>query len=216
MLRAKKKTHVDEEDVHLLLIKLNYKKLIAGIDEVGKGCLFGPVFAGAVILNPRNKEFLIQEGVKDSKKLSAKKRGILVPKIKQLSIAWSLGQASAREIDHLGIRTATEKAMIRAVEGLKITPESLVVDGSLPLRLWKGKQMHLIKGEDAYLEIAAASILAKETRDSLMKRLAISFPNYGIERHVGYGTKFHRQALSKLGATKLHRISFLKNLYKQF
>ncbi len=113
-----------------------HKYLIAGVDEVGKGCLFGPVFAGAVILSKTNESELLSQGLRDSKKLSQRKRYKLVPLIKENSIAWSLGQASAREIDRIGIREATEKAMLRALEKFSSPPDLLLVDGILPIRLW--------------------------------------------------------------------------------
>ena len=111
-----------------------HKYLIAGVDEVGKGCLFGPVFAGAVILSKTNESKLLSQGLKDSKKLSQRKRYKLVPLIKENSIAWSLGQASAREIDRIGIREATEKAMVRALEKFSSPPDLILVDGILPTR----------------------------------------------------------------------------------
>ncbi len=185
---------------------------IAGIDEVGKGALFGPVFAGAVILNEHGESFLISAGLKDSKKLSAKKRAALIPLIKEIAISWSLGQASAREIDMLGIRKATEKAMLRAVHRLKPQPILLLIDGCLPLRLWKGKQKTLIKGEDKSAAIAAASVLAKVSRDTLIKQLSNHYPFYGLETNAGYGTILHRKALTQKGPTELHRKSFLSKI----
>ena len=185
---------------------------IAGIDEVGKGALFGPVFAGAVILNKQSESLLITAGLKDSKKLSAKKRGVLVPLIKEIAISWALGQASAKEIDMIGIRKATEKAMLRAVHRLKPQPVLLLIDGCLPLRLWEGKQKTLIKGEDKSAAIAAASVLAKVHRDTLIKQLANKYPSYGLETNSGYGTIFHRNALIEKGPTELHRKSFLSKI----
>ena len=157
------------------------KQLIAGIDEVGKGCLFGPVFAGAVILSKANELKLLSIGLKDSKKLNPRKRKNLVPLIKENSIAWSLGQASAREIDDFGIRKATEKAMMRALEKFSSPPGLILVDGILPIRLWPGKQLTQVRGESHFPSIAAASILAKEARDELIKRLARKYKIYGLE-----------------------------------
>ena len=117
---------------------------IAGVDEVGRGSLFGPVFAAAIILSKESEMHLIKVGLKDSKKLSSKKRTSLVPLIKQVSSCWGIGQASAKEIDLIGIRSATERAMIRAINRLKIKPTMLLIDGNLPLRLWLGKQKTLI------------------------------------------------------------------------
>tara|TARA_B100000700_G_scaffold249948_1_gene280400 strand:+ start:466 stop:1053 length:588 start_codon:yes stop_codon:yes gene_type:complete len=188
------------------------KELIAGVDEVGKGCLFGPVFAGAVILSKENETNLLSLGLKDSKKLSHRKRRNLVPLIKKNSIAWSLGQASAREIDLIGIREATEKAIIRALEKFTSPPNLILVDGILPIRLWSGEQKTQIRGESYFASIAAASVLAKETRDDLMKRLSPKYNLYEIEKNKGYGTENHRKNLIKAGLTKLHRKTFLSRL----
>tara|TARA_B100000214_G_scaffold117489_1_gene82966 strand:+ start:909 stop:1496 length:588 start_codon:yes stop_codon:yes gene_type:complete len=188
------------------------KYLIAGIDEVGRGCLFGPVFAGAVILSKVNQKNLLRQGLKDSKKLNPRKRYDLVPLIKKQSIAWSIGQASAREIDNIGIREATERAMLRALEKFPSPPDLILVDGILPIRLWPGEQKTQIRGEDHFLSIAAASVLAKEARDDLIKRLANKYSFYGLEKNKGYGTEFHRKSLIKAGASKLHRKSFLSKL----
>ncbi len=188
------------------------KFLIAGIDEVGKGALFGPVFAGAVILNKTNETKLLNQGLKDSKKLSPLQRQHLVPLIKKNSIAWSIGQASAREIDAIGIREATEKAMLRALEKFSFPPDLILVDGILPMRIWPGKQKTQVRGESYFPSIAAASVLAKEARDELIKRLACQYSNYELEKNKGYGTQIHRTNLIKAGATKLHRKSFLSRL----
>ena len=186
--------------------------LIAGVDEVGKGCLFGPVFAGAVILSKANELKLLREGLKDSKKLNYRQRNNLIPLIKENSIAWSLGQASAKEIDNIGIRKATEKAMLRALEKFLSPPELILVDGILPLRLWPGKQKTQVRGESHFPSIAAASVLAKVTRDELITRLASKYNLYELEKNKGYGTEIHRINLIKAGETKLHRKSFLSRL----
>ncbi len=188
------------------------KSQTAGVDEVGKGCLFGPVFAGAVILSKANELKLLSQGLKDSKKLNFQQRNHLVPLIKENSIAWSLGQASAREIDSFGIRMATEKAMLRALEKFLYLPDLILVDGILPIRLWKGKQRTQVRGESHFPAIAAASVLAKEARDELIKRLAKKYSLYGLEKNKGYGTAIHRESLIKAGVTKLHRKSFLSRL----
>ena len=188
------------------------KSLIAGVDEVGKGCLFGPVFAGAVILSKANETTLLSKGLRDSKKLSPHQRYNLVPLIKKNSIAWSIGQASAREIDSIGIREATEKAMLRALEKFSSPPNLLLVDGILPIRLWSGKQKTQVRGESYFPSIAAASVLAKEARDELMISLARKFKAYGLEKNKGYGTEIHRKNLIKAGVSKLHRKSFLSRL----
>ena len=186
--------------------------LIAGVDEVGKGCLFGPVFAGAVILSKENESNLLSKGLKDSKKLNFRQRNNLVPLIKSNSIDWGLGQASAKEIDNIGIRKATEKAMIRALEKLSSLPDLILVDGILPICSWPGKQNTQVRGESHFPSIAAASVLAKVARDALISRLARKYPLYGLEKNKGYGTKIHRTKLIKVGASKLHRKSFLSKL----
>ena len=186
--------------------------LFAGLDEVGKGCLFGPVFAGAVILNKTNELKLLNKGLKDSKKLTLRQRKDLVPLIKKNSLAWSLGQASAKEIDSEGIRAATEKAMLRALEKFLSPPDLIIVDGILPLRLWNGKQKTQIRGESFFPSIAAASVLAKQSRDELIIRLSEKYSLYGLEKHKGYATKIHRNSIKKYGITDLHRKSFLSNL----
>jgi ribonuclease HII len=183
---------------------------IAGVDEVGRGCWFGPVFAGAVILPDSARSVLASAGLTDSKKLTARRRAQLVPLIQQQAESWALGQASAREIDQVGIRAATERAMLRALQRLGAPPPALVlVDGVLPLRLWAGPQQTVVRGDSEHLEIAAASVLAKQARDALLTRLAARYPAYGLERHAGYGTALHRAAVLEAGPTPLHRRSFL-------
>ena len=200
----------EKEEDHQRLLNMEAKEsLIAGVDEVGKGCLFGPVFAGAVILSKANEIKLLNQGLRDSKKLSPHQRNNLVPLIKKNSIAWSIGQASAREIDSIGIREATEKAMLRALEKFPSPPDLILVDGILPIRLWPGKQKTQVRGESHFASIAAASVLAKETRDNLIKRLALKYSIYGLDKNKGYGTEIHRTSLLKAGASKLHRKSFL-------
>jgi ribonuclease HII len=189
---------------------------VAGVDEVGRGCWFGPVFAGAVILSPAAERPLAAAGLTDSKALSARRRAQLVPQIQAAAQAWSLGQASAREIDRHGIRTATERAMLRALQRLELQGapplDLLLVDGVLPLRGWSGPQRTVVRGDSLCLAIAAASVLAKQARDALITRLAVAHPGFGLERHAGYGTAVHRQALLMLGPTPLHRRSFLSRV----
>jgi len=183
-----------------------------GIDEVGKGCIFGPVFSSVVALNPENNQILKRLGVNDSKKLSSQKRNSLLPKILELSKDWGVGQSSAKEIDKYGIRHATEMSMIRAILKLKFTPVKIFIDGSLPLSLWKGKQENIIKGDSKLTSIAAASILAKVTRDLLMIRLEERYKGYKIYKNKGYGTRDHFLSLKHLGITNMHRKSFIKKL----
>jgi len=181
----------------------------AGVDEVGRGCVFGPVFAGAVILPAGALLPLQAAGLTDSKKLTARRRRALVPQIQSHAIAWALGQASAAEIDRRGIRWATEQAMHRALQKLPQQPPLVIVDGVLPLRGWVGAQCTLVAGDSHCLAIAAASVLAKQARDGLIHGLAERYPGYGLERHAGYGTAQHREAIGRLGLTPLHRRSFL-------
>lgn len=186
---------------------------IAGVDEVGRGCWFGPVFAGAVVLSDAARETLSAAGLTDSKALSAKRRAQLVPLILEQAESWALGQASAQEVDGLGIRSATERAMLRALQRLgSPAPDHVLVDGNLPLRLWSGSQETVVRGDSAHLEIAAASVLAKQARDALLVRLGQRYPGYGFERHAGYGTAQHRAAVLSLGPTQLHRRSFLRKV----
>ena len=183
-----------------------------GIDEVGKGCIFGPVFSSVVVLTLENKNLLKKLGVNDSKKLSVKKRNLLLPKILELSKDWGIGQSSVKEIDKYGIRHATELSMIRAIHKLKLTPSKIYIDGNLSLSFWKGKQENIIKGDSKLTSIAAASILAKVKRDSLMNRLEEKYKGYIICKNKGYGTKNHFLSLKQLGITSMHRKSFLKKL----
>ena len=183
-----------------------------GIDEVGRGAVFGPVFSAAVVLTKKNGLTLKQLGVKDSKKLTSKKRELLLPKIISLSSDYSLGQSSVREIDQLGIRYATELSMMRAIKKLKDNPSELIIDGPLSLRLWKGRQRNIISGDSKFTSIAAASIIAKVSRDFLMERLEKKFSGYYISRNKGYGTKEHFSSLKTNGITTLHRKSFLTKL----
>ena len=176
---------------------------------MGRGSLFGPVFASAVILPPRALPILQKAGLTDSKRLTARARAALVPLLRRQALSWGLGQASAAEIDRHGIRLATEWAMTRALQRLSIAPELVLIDGVLPLRGWHGPQRSIIKGDLHCAAISAASVIAKEERDALIRRLADRFAGYGLERHAGYGTAQHRQALASLGATPLHRQSFL-------
>tara|TARA_B100000674_G_scaffold53131_1_gene36861 strand:- start:82 stop:663 length:582 start_codon:yes stop_codon:yes gene_type:complete len=181
-----------------------------GIDEVGRGCIFGPVFSSVVVLTLENNYLLKKLGVNDSKKLTPKKRNLLLPKILQLSKDWGLGQSSVREIDKYGIKHATELSMIRAIYKLKSTPSKIYIDGSFPLSLWQGKQENIIKGDSKLTSIAAASILAKVKRDSLMVRLEEKYKGYIIYKNKGYGTSAHFLSINHLGITNMHRKSFIK------
>ena len=195
-----------EEDLQQTLNKVSE----VGIDEVGKGAVFGPVFAAAVVLTEKNKFILKQLGVTDSKKLTPNKRKLLLPKILLLSSDYGIGQSSAREIDKLGIRLATELSMIRALKKLKEKPSELLIDGPLLLRPWNGIQKNIISGDSKFTAIASASIVAKVSRDNLMERLDKKYSGYLIFKNKGYGTKEHFSFIKKNGITNLHRKSFLK------
>ena len=199
----------EKEEDHLQVLN---KVSEIGIDEVGRGAVFGPVFSAAIVLTEKNGITLKQLGVKDSKKLTSKKRKLLLPKIISLSSDYSLGQSSVREIDQLGIRSATELSMIRAIKKLKDNPSELIIDGPLSLRLWEGSQKNIIAGDSKFTSIAAASIIAKVTRDLLMERLDRKFSGYFIFKNKGYGTKEHFLSLKANGITNLHRKSFLNKL----
>ena len=195
-----------EEDLQQLLNKASE----VGIDEVGKGAVFGPIFSAVVVLSDKNKSLLKEFGVMDSKKLSPKKRRLLLPKILLLSSDHGIGQSSAREIDKLGIRVATELSMIRALKKLKEEPSELIIDGPLLLRPWKGIQKNIVSGDSKFTSIASASIIAKISRDNLMERLERKYPGYLIFKNKGYGTKEHFSSIKENGISRLHRKSFLK------
>ena len=197
-----------EEDLQQALNKVSE----VGIDEVGRGAIFGPVFSAVVVLTEKNKSKLKQFGVTDSKKLTPKKRELLLPKILLLSSDYGIGQSSAGEIDKLGIRVATELSMMRALKKLKKNPSELIVDGPLLLRPWKGTQKNIVSGASKFISIASASIVAKVARDNLMGRLEKKYSGYLIFKNKGYGTKEHLSLIKKKGITKIHRKSFLKKL----
>lgn len=185
-------------------------KLIAGVDEVGRGPLVGAVVTAAVILDPERPI----AGLADSKKLSEKKRLLLAEEIKEKALAWSLGRAEAAEIDQLNILQATMLAMCRAVQGLHIQPDFVLIDGNrIPAALNIAAQA-VVKGDSLVAEISAASILAKVARDQEMLLLHQKYPQYGFDRHKGYPTKLHLEALEKYGILAEHRQSFapVKNI----
>ena len=194
-----------EEDLQQVLNKV----CEVGIDEVGKGAVFGPVFSAVVVLTEENKIILKQFGVTDSKKLTHKKRKLLLPKILLLSSDYGIGQSSVREIDNLGIRFATELSMIRALNKLKKKPPKIIIDGPLLLRPWKGNQKNIVLGDSKFTAIASASIIAKVSRDSLIERLDKYYPGYFLSKNKGYGTKEHFSSIKDIGASNLHRKSFL-------
>lgn len=182
-------------------------KIICGIDEAGRGPLAGPVVAAAVILP---KGYVI-DGVNDSKKLSEKKREQIFDVIKQEALAYSVGMASCEEIDDINILQATFLAMRRAVDGLNIKPDIALIDGNKAPGLDICERT-IVKGDAKSANIAAASIIAKVTRDRYMLDLAEQYPQYQFEKHKGYGTKLHYQMLEEYGISPIHRKSFLKKI----
>ena len=183
-----------------------------GVDEVGRGAIFGPVFSAAVVLTKKNASTLKKLGVKDSKKLTPKKRKILLPQIFALASDYAVGQSSVREIDTFGIRHATELSMIRSIKKLKSIPTELLIDGPLSLKIWEGSQRNIIKGDSKFISIAAASVVAKVTRDNLIERLEKKYSDYFLFNNKGYGTQKHFLSLKKNGLSDLHRKSFLSKL----
>ena len=176
---------------------------LAGVDEVGRGPLAGDVVAAAVILDPQQPI----EGLRDSKKLSARRRETLAGLIRETAVCWSIGRASVSEIDELNILQASLLAMHRAVEALDPQPEYVLVDGNR-LPRWQYESEPVVGGDDRVPEIAAASILAKVQRDEELIALESEYPGYGFASHKGYPTPAHLQALRTLGVTPVHRRSF--------
>lgn len=183
-------------------------RLVCGVDEAGRGPLAGPVCAAAVILPP-NAEI---PGLNDSKKLTDKRRRELFPIIKEQALAYGIGLASHEEIDEINILQATYLAMERALAQLSIKPELALIDGNRAKDFGIPVQT-VVKGDSLSASIAAASILAKVTRDDLMNEAAQAYPQYQFEIHKGYGTKAHYAALTEHGPSPIHRMTFLKKFY---
>ena len=183
-------------------------KTICGIDEAGRGPLAGPVYAAAVIL-PLGLEIT---GINDSKKLSEKKREELFDVICEKAVDFSIGIADEKEIDEINILNATFLAMKRAVDGLKIKPDYALIDGNRYPRIGGITEETIVKGDGKSMSVAAASILAKVSRDRYMLEIAEKYPQYCFEKHKGYGTKLHYEMLEKYGISPVHRKSFLKKL----
>ncbi len=182
-------------------------RLIAGIDEAGRGPLAGPVVCACVIM-PLEKDKII-EGVNDSKKLSEKKREMLFEKILATAIAYSIIEIDVKTIDEINILNATKLGMKKALENIKIKPDIVLIDAvKIETDI---VQENIIKGDAKSYNIASASILAKVYRDRLMEKLAVEYPEYGFEKHKGYGTKLHIENLKKYGKTPIHRKTFIKN-----
>lgn len=189
------------------LFKKGYKT-VTGVDEAGRGPLAGPVYAAAVILPPG----LVIEGLNDSKKLTEKKREALFDVIREKALAYAVAFATGREIDALNILNATYLAMNRAIAGLSVTPDICIIDGNRA----RGIETHnitLVGGDGKSANVAAASILAKVSRDRFMREMAEKYPGYGFEKHKGYGTREHYAAIRALGPTEIHRVSFLRKMH---
>jgi len=180
---------------------------VAGIDEAGRGALAGPVAAAAVVLPPEDDMLALLAGVRDSKQMTPAQRNRWSVQIKKLALAWGVGFASAGEIDQLGILPATRLAAERALGELGLTPGHLILD-YLFLTESQLPQTSLVKGDQRSLSVAAASVLAKTTRDAELVRLDEQFPGYGFSRHKGYGTSVHCAAMQSLGLSPVHRQTF--------
>ncbi|HAX89035.1 MAG TPA: ribonuclease HII [Cyanobacteria bacterium UBA11370] len=182
--------------------------LVAGVDEVGRGALFGPVVAAAVILPASTLPQLALAGVKDSKQLSPLRRFKLAKQIQELALDWKIGYATSTEIDQINILQASLLAMKRAVLKLKVQPDICLVDGRESLKDLPILQRTMVKGDQRSLSIAAASVVAKVWRDELIVRFADKYPDYDLSANKGYGTQRHLSALQKYGPSPQHRISF--------
>lgn len=176
----------------------------AGCDEAGRGCLAGPVYAGAVIFSPGYKN----KWLNDSKKLSEKDRYQLRPEIEAEALGWAIGTCSEKEIDEINILNASFLAMHRAIDQLSNKPEILLIDGNRFKSYPNIRHECIIGGDSKYMSIAAASILAKTYRDDFMKKAAEVYPQYAWQNNMGYGTKAHREAIREFGPSPLHRMSF--------
>ncbi|MBD5145084.1 MAG: ribonuclease HII [Ruminococcus sp.] len=187
----------------------NDAPVLCGVDEAGRGPLAGDVYAAAVVFD----EGVFIDGLNDSKKLSEKKREALFDEIIEKAKAYCVATATIEEIERLNILQATMLAMRRAVEGLGLTPDMSIIDGNRMPEL-KCPAQTVVKGDGLSASIAAASILAKVSRDRYMKKLAEEYPQYLFEKHKGYGTKLHNEMILKYGPSPVHRMSFLKKLLK--
>lgn len=196
---------MNSESFHPELLGHYYDGLIeAGCDEAGRGCLAGSVYAAAVIFSPDYRNSRLN----DSKQLTEKRRKELRQTIESDALAWSVGIVTAEEIDRINIANASILAMHRALDGLKVRPEAVIVDGNRFHKYHDLPFTTIVKGDAKYLSIAAASILAKTYRDEYMEHQAEIYPGYGWEQNKGYPTSAHREAIRRLGATPIHRRSF--------
>ncbi|MDD5923319.1 MAG: ribonuclease HII [Clostridia bacterium] len=191
------------------LLKEKGFNLVCGIDEAGRGPLAGPVCAAAVIM----PDGFVIDGVTDSKKLSPKKRDMLFDMIKENAVSYSIAYASVEEIEEINILNATMLAMRRACDGLEIKPDFAIIDGNKTPEL-SCPSYSIVKGDSLSHSIAAASILAKVSRDRLIEQMAKEYPQYEFEKHKGYGTKLHIEMIRKYGPSPVHRMSFLKKILK--
>ena len=213
MINLAKLTKEDELKRQALMWKYEHAaaaegyRLVAGVDEAGRGPLAGPVFAAAVIL----KEGAVIDGINDSKKLSEKKREELFEKIKENAVAYSVYSADEKTIDDVNILNATYMAMNGAVDGLAVMPDFVLIDGN-SIKNMQTPHRTVVKGDAKSISIAAASILAMVSRDRFMTEMAEKYPEYGFEKHKGYGTKAHNEAILKYGPSPIHRRTFLKKL----
>lgn len=184
---------------------------VLGVDEVGRGCLAGPVYAACVAIDYKllnNLDESEKNLIRDSKTLSKKQREKVIPTIKTIAREAYIAHATAREIEELGILDATFLAMRRAISLCSDLYDMVLIDGKTKLRHYNGRQTCVIGGDNSCYAIAAASILAKEARDKFMSQQSTKFPDYGFEKHVGYGTKQHLEALKEFGVCTLHRRNF--------
>ena len=183
-------------------------KYICGVDEAGRGPLAGDVYAAAVIF----PEGVVIEGINDSKKLTEKQREKLFDVIKEKALAWCIASSTVEEIERLNILEAAKLAMQRAVEGLSVSPDMILIDGNMPPKFDTDSEA-VVKGDGLSQAIAAASVLAKVARDRYMKELAAKYPQWQFEKHKGYGTKLHYQMIDQFGESPVHRPCFLKKYY---
>lgn len=184
---------------------------IVGIDEVGRGCLAGPIYACSVILDYEKLDLLDDKSkslIRDSKKLSAKQRAEIIPTIKSVSIDFNISSSSVREIEMLGIVQANFRAMRRSLRQLSIEPTIILIDGNIQIPRCRIQQKAIVGGDNYCYSIAAASILAKEARDSFMVKKSKLYPGYDFESNVGYGTKNHLEGLNSIGICPIHRKNF--------
>lgn len=199
---------MDKLEIEKQLLKKGYKN-IAGVDEVGRGPLAGPVVCAACIM-PLDD---IIEGIDDSKKVSEKKREMLYKKIKEKAISYHIQEISQTEIDQINILEAVKKCMTQAVFGLKVKPDITIVDGvNTHLEI---NAHYVVKGDSLSYTVGCASILAKVYRDNLMKEYAKKYSEYGFEKHKGYGTKAHIEKIKEIGPCILHRRTFIKNFWEE-